>query len=377
MTPAPASSPWFAVGRDHVRLLRDGREAFPAMLEAIEQAEREVLLEMYWVGADAAGEAFRAALVRAAHRGVVIRVVYDALGSFAISPEWWKALTDAGGEVLEFHPLSPLRRDFRMKVVEERNHRKVLVVDGVLGFTGGINLSSEWLPVDEGGQGWRDDAIAVRGPAAQELRFLFYRTRRRFVREAYPSDVVSIRRDHTRPVWVLASRALPKRLLHREYVTRINNAKQRIDLANSYFVPDRRVRIALVRAVARGVRVRVLVPERGDVPVVHFAVEAMFDTLLRRGIEIYSLPGPMLHAKTAIIDDEFTTIGSYNLDERSWRKNLEVNLAVLDPAFARHVRTWFEYDLSRARRVDLATWRTRPWTRVGAEWLALTFRRLW
>ena len=103
----------------------------------------------------------------------------------------------------------------------------------------------------------------------------------------------------------------------------------------------------------------------------------MFDTLIRRGIEIYAMPGPMLHAKTAIIDDEFTTIGSYNLDERSWRKNLEVNLAVLDAPFARYVRGWFEHDLSRSRRIDLATWRTRPWTRVGAEWLALTFRKLW
>jgi cardiolipin synthase len=377
VSPASPTPPWFQVGGDRVRLLRDGREAFPAMLEAIDAATREVLLEMYWVGADAAGEAFRAALVRAATRGVLVRVVYDALGSMAISLEWWKMLTDAGGEVIEFHPLSPLRRDFRMHLVEQRNHRKVLVVDGVLGFTGGINLSIEWLPEEQGGHGWRDDMIAVEGPTAQELRTLFYRTRRRFVREPYPADMIAVTRDHSRPVWVLASRALPKRQLHREYVMRIKKAKRNIDLANSYFVPDRRVRLALVRAVARGVRVRVLVPERGDVPVVHFAVEAMFDTLLRRGVEIYSLPGPMLHAKTAIIDDEFTTVGSYNLDERSWRKNLEVNLAVLDAPFARYVRSWFERDLARARRVDLATWRTRPWTRVGAEWLALTFRKLW
>jgi len=376
VTEAAASPPWFQVAADQVRLLRDGREAFPAMLEAIDGAEREVLLEMYWIGADAAGERFRAALVRAARRGVVVRVVYDALGSLDISLEWWAPLLECGGEVFEFHPLSPLRRDFQMKLVEQRNHRKILVVDGTLGFTGGINLSHEWLPEEQGGQGWRDDMISVRGPAAQELRALFYRTRRRFVRDPIPADVTPVRRAHTRPVWVLASRALPRRLLHREYVLRIQRATRRVDLANSYFVPDRRVRVALARAVARGVRVRVLVPERGDVPVVQFAVEAMFDRLVRRGIEVYSMPGPMLHAKTAIIDD-FTTIGSYNLDERSWRKNLEVNLAVEDPTFAGHVRGWFEHDLSRATRVDLATWRTRPWTRMGAEWLALTFRKLW
>jgi cardiolipin synthase len=378
MTPTPAESPpWFDVGRDRVRLLRDGVQAFPAMLEAIDNATREVLLEMYWVGNDLAGKAFRSALVRAAGRGVVVRVVYDALGSLGISIDWWNDVVRAGGEVTEFHPLSPLSQDFHVNVVEQRNHRKVLVVDGTRGFTGGINLSMEWLPVERGGYGWRDDAVEVLGPAAQELRTLFYRTRRRLVGGRSPSDVIPIVRDHAHPVWVLASRALPKRLIHREYVTRIKAAKHRIDLANSYFVPDRRVRIALTRAVARGVRVRVLVPEKGDVPAVHYAVEAMFDTLLRRGVEVYSMPGPMLHAKTAIIDDEFTTIGSYNLDERSWRKNLEVNVAVLDPAFARYVSSWFEYDLAGAKRVDLATWRTRAWTRKGAEWVALTFRKLW
>jgi cardiolipin synthase len=347
------------------------------MLEAIDQARHEILLEMYSVGADAAGALFRAALVRAAERGVVVRVIYDALGSMDVTLGWWAPLIEVGGEVFEFHPLSPLRREFRLNLIEQRNHRKVLVVDGVLGFTGGINLSVEWLPEEQGGQGWRDDGICVRGPAAEELRTLFYRTRRRFVREPYPADVAVIHRVHPRPVWVLASRAVPRRLVHREYLRRIHRATRQIDLANSYFVPDRRVRVALIHAVARGVRVRVLVPEQGDVPVVHYAVEAMFDRLVRRGVEVYLMPGPMLHAKTAIVDDTFTTIGSYNLDDRSWRKNLEVNLAVEDAAFARHVRSWFEHDLSHARRVELSSWRARPWKRRGAEWLALAFRKLW
>ncbi len=373
----PGEPPWFRVGADRVQLLRDGREAFPAMLEAITSAEREVLLEMYWVSADAVGERFRDALAAAARRGVTVRVVYDALGSLGLSYAWWSPVLEAGGEVTEFHPLSPLRPAFSLKLLEQRNHRKVLVVDGTLGFTGGINLSREWLPPEEGGGGWRDDMIAVKGPAAGELRALFYKTRRRFIPGALPDGVKALPQAHPGPVWVLASRARPKRLLHLEYVRRIRGARARVDLANSYFVPDRRVRVALAHAVARGVRVRVLVPERGDVPMVQFAVEAMFDALLRRGVEVYSLPGPMLHSKTAIIDEAFTTIGSYNLDERSWRKNLEVNLAVEDAPFARHVRGWFERDLARASRVDLATWRTRHWSRKGAEWLARSFRKLW
>jgi cardiolipin synthase len=264
-----------------------------------------------------------------------------------------------------------------VKLLEQRDHRKILVVDSELGFTGGINLSIEWLPREQGGAGWRDDMIGVEGPAAQELRTLFYRTRRRFVRGPLPPDVLPILPTHARPVWVLSSRALPKRLVRREYATRIQRARRRIDIANSYFVPDRRVRRALGRAVARGVRVRVLVPERGDVPIVHFAVESLFETLLRQGIEVYLMPGPMLHAKTAVIDDEFTTIGSYNLDERSWRKNLEVNLAVKDDAFATYVGGWFEHDLLVARRLDLKTWRERSLGRIAVEVLARSLSKLW
>jgi cardiolipin synthase len=168
-----------------------------------------------------------------------------------------------------------------------------------------------------------------------------------------------------------------RRSIHREYALRVARSTERVDIANSYFIPDRRVRAALFRAVRRGVRVRVLVPVKSDVPVVQFAVEALFETLLRHGVEIWALPGTMLHAKTAIIDDVFTTIGSYNLDDRSWRKNLEVNLAVEDRAFARHVRSWFEHDLQAARRVDLTSWRDRSIARRAVEWVSFALRKLW
>jgi cardiolipin synthase len=129
--------------------------------------------------------------------------------------------------------------------------------------------------------------------------------------------------------------------------------------------------------VLRGVRVRVLVPTKSDVAVVQFAIEAMYDDLLRHGIEVYSYKGPMMHAKTAIIDDAFVTIGSYNLDERSRRKNLEVNVVVQDRAFAEHVRMWFERDLANAERVDLYEWRARPLLRRGIESVAHALRKLW
>jgi cardiolipin synthase A/B len=370
-------SPWFTVGADAVRLLRDGEQAFPAMLEAIARAKREVLLEMYWISPDAVGDRFRAALAERAHAGVKVCVIYDAIGSMGCTPAWWRPLLAAGGRAVEYHSISPLDRRFRLDQVELRDHRKVLAVDGVDGFTGGINLAAPWLTPAEGGAGWRDDMIQVRGDATEELRSLFYRTWRRITREMLPPDVRPLSRRHTRPVWVLASPRRSRRSIHREYVVRIGHAREHVDIANSYFVPDRRVRSALFRAVRRGVRVRVLVPSKSDIPVVQFAVEALFDTLLRHGVEIWTMPGTMLHAKTAIIDERFTTIGSYNLDERSWRKNLEVNLAIEDADFARHVRSWFESDLAIATPIDLGSWRDRSLTRRGFEWAAFAMRKLW
>jgi len=373
---APADPQWFSVGSDAVRLLRDGAVAFPAMLDSIARARSEILLEMYWVGADAVGERFRDALAAQARAGVRVCVIYDALGSLGVTPAWWRPLFAAGGRAVEFHSISPLDPRFRLARVELRDHRKILVLDGVVGYTGGINLAAPWLPPDEGGAGWRDDVVQVRGHAAQELRSLFYGTWRNLTRESKPLDVRPLSRKHKRPVWVLASQRWSLRSIHREYLVRIARARDRVDIANSYFVPDRRVRAALFRAVLRGVRVRVLVPSKSDVPVIQFAVEALFDTLLRHGVEVWTLPR-MLHSKTAIVDAAFTTIGSYNLDQRSWRKNLEVNLAVEDRAFADHVRSWFDRDLSTATRVDRAEWRERSYARRGVEWAAFAMRKLW
>ena len=371
-----AVAPWFPVGEARVRLLRDGGQALPAMLDAIAHAEREVLLEMYWVGNDAVGREFRDALVERARAGAKVLVIYDALGSIGVTLDWWSPLAAAGGHVAEFHGLRPFDPRFRFAQVELRDHRKLLVVDGLAGFTGGINLATPWLPFDLGGGGWRDDMVEVRGEVTQELRTLFYRTWRKLTRARPPADLRLLPKSASRPVRVLAS---PRRRgsIHHEYLVQIAGAKDRIDIANSYFVPDRGVRSALFRAVRRGVRVRVLVPRKGDVPIVQLAVEALFEKLMRRGVEIWTFPDRMLHAKTAIIDDAFTTIGSFNLDRRSWRKNLEANLVVQDAAFARHVRSWFERDLESSVRVDPEKWRERSLARRGLEWMSYAIRRLW
>jgi cardiolipin synthase len=356
------------------------------MLAAIDVAEREILLEMYWVGADPVGIRFREALTRAAKRGITVRVIYDAVGSLAITPAFWQPLVAAGGEVREYHPVSPLRPSFQLALLDQRDHRKILVVDKRTGFTGGLNLARPWLPIEDGGEAWRDDMIQVKGHVVEELRTLFYKTWRRvwfrnlpheLVPMNVPRDLVPLSKRPSGRVYVLASLRRQRRNLMKEYLSRINRARTSIDIANSYFIPDRGVRNALFRAVLRGVRVRVLVPARSDVAVVQFALEAMYESLLRRGIDIFCYPGPMMHAKTVVIDDAFAMIGSYNLDERSRAKNLEVNVAVEDAAFATYARNWFDRDVATAKRLDLYEWRARPLARRGIEYMAYALRKLW
>lgn len=385
------AGPWFEVSGHQLRLLRDGREAFPAMLAAIAAARREVLLEMYWIGTDPVGTRFREALVERARAGVTVRVIYDAVGSLTMTPAFWEPLLRAGGDFRDYHALSPLRPTFDLKGIEQRNHRKILVIDGERGFTGGLNLAKPWLPIEDGGEAWRDDMVEMVGHAAEELRTLFYKTWRRAVFKrlpsdaaggigqliALPNDLIPLNKRPTSKVYVLASQRRSKRSLRREYLERLNRAQKSIEIANSYFIPDRHVRSALYRAVLRGVHVRVLVPAKSDVMVVQYALEAMYETLMRNGIEMYAHQGPMMHAKTAIIDDSFVTIGSYNLDERSQRKNLECNVAVKDRAFATHVRTWFDRDVEQAQHLDLYEWRARPLVRRGFEYVAYALRRLW
>jgi cardiolipin synthase len=370
-----AASSWVQVGDERVRMLRDGARAFPAMLEAIGACEREVLLEMYWWGTDATGTRFRDALVDRARAGAAVRVIFDSVGSWSIDEAFLAPILAAGGEALEYHPVSPASRRFRLDRVLRRDHRKLLVVDGRDGFCGGINIGDPWAPAEWGGEDWRDDMLHVRGPAARELRSLFYETWRRCGRTA-PGDVAPIARVPTSDVWVLANRGPlgTRRLIRRFYLSKIRSARRMIDIANAYFVPDRSVRRALRDAVQRGVRVRLLLPERSDLPIVQLASEHLTASLWRAGVRIWLYPDRVMHGKVAILDGSFTTVGSYNLDHVSWRFNLECNLAVLDEVFAGRVRAGFEADLGGSNEVQEATFAGRPLWRRALGWLAYLVR---
>jgi cardiolipin synthase len=343
-----------------VRLLRDGREAFPVMLEAIAQARRQVLLEMYWFDSDAIGRRFAEELSRALERGVEVAIIYDSVGSIGADRAMFTELEAKGAKVLEYNPVAPWRRAFRLSMarLSRRDHRKILVVDGTVGFTGGINLALQWAPVEEGGGGWRDDMVRIAGPAVNGLSHCFHRGWRRH-------ELPSIQHLHAEaPAAAPGQRLLPVRILGeryfrhrheiaRDYASRVYAAQSRVYISNSYFVPDGSVRRALSRAAKRGVDVRVIVPAHSDVEAVKFAGRAQYEKLLQAGVRIYEWQEGMFHAKTAVIDGRWSTTGTFNFDYMSLRYNLEVNASVLDAELASQVEASFCKDLEGSREINL------------------------
>lgn len=341
---------------NRVRLLHDGEQAFPAMLDAIRNAHSEVLLEMYWFGSDRTGRRFAEALMERAQAGVCVRVTYDAVGSIETADSMFEEMKRAGVEVHEFNPIAPWRVRFSFARINQRDHRKLLVVDARIGIAGGLNLGDPWAPRSEGGDGFRDDAIEVVGSAAQELRALFYRTFPERPSVVFPPEPL----DGETAVTVLASDHWEERRnIYDSYLNAIARASREIIITNSYFIPARRVRRALGRAAARGVRVRVLVPRDSDVRVTQLASRRLYERLLGDGIEIYEWRGGILHSKTALVDETWCTVGSFNFDARSIHNNLELNIAVRDETINRALRTRVEVDLKDAIRVDLAEFKKR------------------
>lgn len=360
---------WHAVGSDSIRLHRDGVSMFPPLLEAIAAARSEILLEMYWFRNDAAGTPVRDALVTAAKRGVRVRVIYDAFGCRNVPQSFWRPIdAERAGATRMFGPVTPWRKRFRLDRVFHRDHRKLIAIDGEHAFVGGINIGVEWWPHD-GKTAWRDDAIELVGPTAKEVRALFWRTWRR-MGGWVPNGVSSIPPEGNGAVWLIANdrRLSSRREIRRTYLQEIERARISIDIANAYFLPDREVVRALVAARRRGVPVRIMVPERSDVPQVTLAQRSLVRRLVESGIEVYAFRNSMFHAKTAAIDD-FATSGSYNLDYRSWHYNMESNIAVFDRAFADSVRASFGRDLELSAPITVEYLASRPLLEKASGWL--------
>ena len=358
--------------RNDVRFLVGGGEAFPAMLAAIAAAERHVHLETYILQSDDVGWRFAEAMIARAEAGVEVRVMFDAIGGLDVSGDYLQALRGAGVEVAIYGPLAPWKPRFRL---HSRNHRKILVVDNKVGFTGGMNIGNEYDPVENGGGGWHDLHARVEGPAVTELSRLFRRDWVRAGARAFPLPPESPPSGGTARALTLGnSEYSRRRAIRRSYLHAFKRAKEMIGITNAYFIPDRGLRRVLLNAARRGVHVSVIVPADSDVKSVQWAGRHTYAALLKGGVRIYEWQWHMLHAKSAVVDGVWSTIGSYNLDARSLFHNLEVVVCVIDPAFGAKLRSQQLADVSLSREILLEEWQVRPFWRKVIEWCCYQFR---
>ncbi len=357
-----------------VEVLRCGGEAFPAMLEAIAAAQRYVHFETYILADDAVGRGFQSALIERAKAGVCVRVMFDALGSYELPESFVTELRAAGVFVAEFHPIAPWRprRGFN-----KRDHMKILVVDGVVGFTGGINIGLDYAPLEAGGGGWFDVQARARGPVVADLDRLFARSWSRAAGE----EIAVEQLEHELPppphmrATVIHNFGLRNRSRKRiAYLHAIRAARSSVCLMSAYFIPDFGMRMALRRAAKRGVQVHVIVPEVSDVRVVQLASRHLFVRLLRGGVHIHEWPKPMMHAKIGVIDGVWSTIGSYNIDQRSLLHNLEASIVVFDADFGARLQKLFDDELMKSREVGLAECKARPWFERARQWFWYQWR---
>ncbi|NJD61724.1 MAG: cardiolipin synthase [Deltaproteobacteria bacterium] len=381
---AVSGSPLIAGNR--VTLLIDGPATYDAMLNAIGQARDTIDFETFIIEDDEVGRRFADALLRKQAEGVQVRLVYDSVGSMKTPAAFFQRLRDGGIQVLEFNPINPLETGGKIWRVIKRDHRKILVVDGTVAFTGGVNISSVYsssssgrLSGDQQGgpaqRAWRDTHVQIVGPAVAEFQKLFLDTWSRLKgpesgREYFPP----LKREGKDLVRVVGSTpGRENRITYMMYVSAFTYAENSIHLTTPYFAPDNQTLDALVRAAERGVDVRIVLPGVSDSVLLYHAGRSYYTHLLESGVKLYERRNSMIHAKTAVIDNIWSTVGSTNMDLTSFLHNDEVNAIILGSDFAAEMESLFEEDLRQSNRIILEEWKKRPlWDRCR-EWFIKLF----
>ena len=360
---------------NRLRLLQGGAEFFPALIAAIDAARAEVHLETYIFNPDASAAAVRDALVRAARRGVEVRLLIDGVGTRELPAEWLDLLHAAGVGVLTYHPLVGSWRSNPHNL--RRLHRKLAVVDARIAFIGGMNLIDDFEPVRFAAPRL-DFSVEVQGPllapihqSACHLWRLVALTRLQpgenrcpQIRPSWPTD------GHERAAFVVRDNFAHRRDIERAYLAALALARDEILIANAYFLPGRRFRKLLKNAAARGVRVRLLVQGNTDHPFFLAASRALYHDLLAAGVAIHEYQASELHAKVAVVDGEWATVGSSNIDPFSLLLAREANIVVDGAGFAGELRQRLHEAVARSPALDPAGWRRRPWPHRMLSWLA-------
>lgn len=340
--------------------LENGDEIFPAMLDAIRSARSTITFETYIYWSGTIGQAFADALAERARAGVKVKVMVDWMGSLKMENSLLQQIQDAGVEVHQYRPL----KWYNLGRLNNRTHRKLLVVDGKLGFTGGVGVADQWSGHAQDGEHWRDLHFRIEGPVVAQIQAAFNDNWIKTVGvvlngpEYFPAVAPAGEMDAH---MFVASPSGGSESMHLMYLMAIAAAEHSIDLQAAYFVPDDLIIKALITARQRGVRVRITVPGKHiDSETVRLASKAHWGELLAAGIEIYEYQPTMMHSKLLIVDRLMTSVGSTNFDVRSFRLNDEASLNIYDAAFAARMSEVFEADLKPTVQYTYAMWQRRP-----------------
>jgi cardiolipin synthase len=386
---------------NQVVLLEDGRAAYAAMLKAIAGAKHHVHFEMYIFEGDEIGRQFADAMLERRRAGVEVRLIYDGVGSNDTPKEFFRQLEEGGVQVLEFNPVTPAAVLAKGAKIQDRDHRKLLLVDGRVAFIGGINISAVY-GASSGSMGsgragaasssglgsrgdpalrderpWRDLQAQIQGPVVADFQRAFLDHWEPLKKEKLEGPKYFPALAPQGPHLVRAIADSPSRngvsLLYVALISAIENSETEVRIINAYFVPHPQLREALQRAARRGVEVSLILPGRSDVPLVYYAGRSYYEDLLEAGVKIFERKSRVLHAKSATVDKVWSTVGSTNLDWRSLLYNDELNAVILGVDFARQANAVLDKDLANSEAITLESWKKRPF----AERLKESGARFW
>jgi len=352
------------LGGNRSRLLPGGTAALEIMFAAMRKARHHVHVQSYIIGHDAVGLALLDLLADLARSGVTVRVLYDSFGSASarLHGQFRRYAHVANLHIAGFTQANPIKRQFQFNL---RNHRKILVIDGHLGFTGGMNFHAGYAPVDNR-PSLHDYHFEVEGPAVLELQYTFLRDWF-FISDEEPARLLAPTHfPQAAPAGPIAMRVLNGgptaecEALADALFAALSVARSQVLIATPYFVPPEDLRRSLRAAALRGVEVKILLPAENNHASVAFASRACYDELLLAGVRLFERHPPFSHAKAIVIDDHVSIFGSANLDQRSLKLNYETNLVAFDSAFAAHIKHAMLADFAGAREIRLADWRARP-----------------
>jgi cardiolipin synthase len=358
------------VGGNSVKTLVNGIEIFPSMLKAIHNAQKSITMETYIYWSGQIGSQFTEALSERSEAGVKVHLLLDWVGCSKIDKKFLKQMKGAGVHIVEYNPLPW----YTLSRINNRTHRKILVVDGKVAFTGGVGVADHWVGDADSREHWRDTHFRFEGPVVAQMQAAFMDNWLKTQGELLSGEDYFPQLQNVGAELAQVFKSSPHegsenaRLM---YLLSIASSSKNIFMSNAYFVPDDLSVKTLVSAARRGVKIQIIAPGKvTDTKIVRAASRARWGDLLKAGVEFYEYQPTMYHCKVMVVDNVWCSVGSTNFDNRSFRLNDEVNLNVMDRAFAKQQIEVFEDDLKKSKQVTLQDWQNRPLLEKYEEWLA-------